>query len=686
MSLLDSDRRGFFKILGATAAATAATGCGSKSDALIPLLVPEHNIPVGEEQWHPAVCTECSAGCGTLVRVMGAERVIDMQGEKVRQRIAAVKKIEGNPLDRVSGGRLCARGQATVQALYHPDRLHEPMKRSGDRGKANFTAVKWQDAVGAISDKIRAADPSRVVFLTGPNQGSRAIGINAFLKAIKAQPASVCSLTDFASEFKAARAFGWDGLPQYDVANATHIFSVGADFLGGWISPVYYARQFGQFRQGRIGVRGTLFHAESRFSNTAMAADKWLPILPGTEPQFIALAAKILLDAKLVPNAAAAPAAFRSADVASLLKACGLDEHRTAPAIREFGSSKSPLMLAGASQVHSNSVDAILASHYFNFMMGVAGKPSHAPGNGGADLNARLANAQIVLVEGTNPAYTHPHLMPAISRAEMIVSFAPILDDTAAWADYILPDNHPLESALAVSPIVSDREGLALAESFLMQLYTTQPVEQTLSQIAPAYKPASLAEIAAPLLKSATYEDAARQGGIWLEPDAKTKPIAPPKSGDVSLASAHFEGDGPLYFQPYLSAKFGDGSASHLPWLQELPDPVSSAIWSVPVEIDPKAAAKLGIRDGDRVRVESPRGSIEAPAFINPAAIPGVVSMAIGAGHTHYGRYASNGGANPLTIATPGAGTKIKLSRVSDEGNLIQFSTQKREKRNYAHR
>ena len=68
--------------------------------------------------------------------------------------------------------------------------------------------------------------------------------------------------------------------------------------------------------------------------------------------------------------------------------------------------------------------------------------------------------------------------------------------------------------------------------------------------------------------------------------------------------------------------------------------------------------------------------------------------MAIGDGHTHFGRYASDRGANPLSILAPrekhrrltmGA-TRVKLSRVSDAGNLIQFSTQKREKREFAHR
>ena len=711
------DRRNFFKIISVSTAGAAATSCGSKTDALIPLLVPEHNIPIGEERWHPAVCTECAAGCGTLARVMGAERVIDVKGEQVRQRVAAVKKIEGNPLDPISGGHLCARGQAVVQALYHPDRLRGAMKRQGDRGKAAFAAVTWDDAVAAVSEKIRAADPSRIVFLTGPNAGVRSSAIQGFLKAIKAPAASVCSLADFAIERKAAEiALGWKGLPVYDISNATHVLGVGADFLGGWASPVYYARQFGHFRQGRTGIRGTLFQADSRFSITATAADRWLPIAPGSEPQFIAAVARILIDAKLAPNLSALPAAvaqaFRSADIAALLKACGLEEKRTLPMILEFGASHAPLVVAGASAVHTNSLDAVIASHYLNLMLGNVGKPGGvlAPAASAVtieatDLSGRLANAQIILIDGANPAYVLPKtsgVIDALNRADAVISFAPLVDDSAAYADYILPDHHALESAVAIAPLVSDRTAIAAAEPFVEPLYDTRAVEKTLADIAAklnaTYTATTPADLIKPLLKGeATYAESVRQGGIWLDPDPKPAPAKPGK--DVTLSAAAFEGDAaqfPLFFQPYLSLQFHDGASSHLPWMQELPDPASSAIWGLPAEIDPATAVHLGIKEGDLVRIESAHGAIEAPAFIHPAAIPGVVSMAIGGGHTHYGRYGSGHGANALSILsasvekTTGAAatgaTRVKLSRVSETGNLIQFSTQKREKKGFAQR
>ena len=245
------DRRNFFKVLSATSAGVAGS-CGKNGDKLIPLLVPEREIVPGEEQWHPAACDGCIAGCGTLVRIMEGVRGIEHKGEQLRERIACIKKIEGNPLDPVSGGRLCGRGQASVQSLYHPDRLRGPMKRIGDRGKGQFAAASWDEAIAWASEKMRVADPDRILFLTGPAVGTRSLAVQRFMHALGAPAPVVCSLADFAVEREAAEmVFGWRGLPVYDLAHAHHALGVGADFLGGWVSPVYYGRQFGHFRQGR---------------------------------------------------------------------------------------------------------------------------------------------------------------------------------------------------------------------------------------------------------------------------------------------------------------------------------------------------------------------------------------------------------------------------------------------------
>jgi anaerobic selenocysteine-containing dehydrogenase len=712
------DRRNFFKILSASSAALGA--CGGKADKAIPLLVPEHEIVPGEEQWHPAVCAGCGAGCATVVRIMEGIRTVERNGEQFRQRIAAIKKIEGNPLDPISGGHLCARGQASVQSLYHPDRLRGPMKRTGRRGQAQFAAVSWNDAVAQVAEKlaqVRSADPAGIVFLARGQAGTRSLAITRFTQALGAPAPVVCSIADHEAERKAAEmVFGWMGLPVYDLSRAYYTLGVGADFLGGWASPVYYARQFGEFRQGRRQIRGQLVQAESRLSVTAAAADCWLPLRPGTEPQFLGAVGRLLLDSRLARNAEGLPQpvarVFREADPARLLAACGLDEKRVRQIVQELAESEAPLVLAGASIPQKNSVDAIVASHYVNLMLGNVGKPggvlapagtAQPPGN--RAIVQALSQARIVFIDGANPVYTMPRsvrVADALARAELVVSFGTFPDDSSAWADIVLPDHHELESGMALLPAVSTQQAVAVSTPFVEPLYDTHAVETTLAELATKIgaecPPVTPKDIVQPLLAgSITYDDVAREGGIWLDPPPHTPPR--PNAVTLDFAPARFEGDPaqyPYHFQPYLSLQFHDGSGAHLPWLQELPDPTSSSIWGLPVEIDPGTAGKLRVANGDMVRVESPYGSLEAPAYVHPGAIPGVVSMAIGDGHEHFTRYASGRGANPLSILAPvwdtstgvliSGATRVRLARTGGRRALTQFSTQDRQERGFDER
>ena len=209
-----------------------------------------------------------------------------MEGERggIRKRCApadrSYKEDRGNTLDPISGGRLCARGQAAVQGLYHPDRLRGPMKRAGDRGSAQFTPVSWDDAMSAVAAKI-TGDAVNLIF-NRPKQRFPFASYRAF-SASPAPPAAISSVSDFAVERWAAEAaFGWKGLPVYDIANARHVLSVGADFLGGWTSPVSTRAS------SAISARAGPGFAEAsctpnRGSLTASSADRWLPVRPGME-------------------------------------------------------------------------------------------------------------------------------------------------------------------------------------------------------------------------------------------------------------------------------------------------------------------------------------------------------------------------------------------------------------------
>jgi anaerobic selenocysteine-containing dehydrogenase len=331
--------------------------------------------------------------------------------------------------------------------------------------------------------------------------------------------------------------------------------------------------------------------------------------------------------------------------------------------------------------------------------------PSDIPETG--NITDALRHARILLLDGENPIYSLPAASgaaQALSDLEMIVSFGAFIDDSAAYADMILPGHHPLESAAAVLPPVSPRPAITVAIPFVQPLYNTRPIEQSLGDIARkvgvAFEAATPEKFVQPSLPpDRTFDDVARQGGLWLDQKAEAAHLKP-RAEKLEWSDAVFAGapdQFPLHFQPYLSLQYHDGRAANLPWMQELPDPVSSSMWGLPVEIDLQTAARLNVATGDWVQVESAAGSLEAPAYVHPGALPGVVSMAIGQGHAHYGRYASGRGANPLSILAPvlenstGApalgATRVRLARLErKQPELIQFSPRDREQGPWGYR
>jgi molybdopterin-containing oxidoreductase family iron-sulfur binding subunit len=104
-----------------------------------------------------------------------------------------------------------------------------------------------------------------------------------------------------------------------------------------------------------------------------------------------------------------------------------------------------------------------------------------------------------------------------------------------------------------------------------------------------------------------------------------------------------------------------------------MPDPMTSVVWGSWVEINPKTAKGLGIREGDLVVIESPSATVKAPAYLHAGIRPDTVSIPVGQGHSLYGRYAEKRGVNPLELlpvkVEPNSGvfalnsTRVKLSR-----------------------
>ena len=166
-------------------------------------------------------------------------------------------------------------------------------------------------------------------------------------------------------------------------------------------------------------------------------------------------------------------------------------------------------------------------------------------------------------------------------------------------------------------------------------------------------------------------EKALQRGGLFGEsPPARSSPrasaVALPKPAERPVG-----GDPkafPLALHLYPSIAFYDGRGANLPWLQEMPDAISTAVWRNWVEVNPKTAEGLGLAEGDGVTVTSPAGKITAHVAFNPGIAPDVAAMPLGQGHTRYGKYANGRGENPITLLPAGEtfalqGTRVVLAK-----------------------
>jgi molybdopterin-containing oxidoreductase family iron-sulfur binding subunit len=122
------------------------------------------------------------------------------------------------------------------------------------------------------------------------------------------------------------------------------------------------------------------------------------------------------------------------------------------------------------------------------------------------------------------------------------------------------------------------------------------------------------------------------------------------------VADSVFAGDEeqyPFYLVPYESNALSDGRGANQPLLQETPDPMTTARWNSWVELNPDTAHEIGVSDNDLVRVISPTAQVDLPVVIYPAIRPDVVAIPTGQGHTDYGRFAGDRGANVIQLISP---------------------------------
>jgi Fe-S-cluster-containing dehydrogenase component len=146
------------------------------------------------------------------------------------------------------------------------------------------------------------------------------------------------------------------------------------------------------------------------------------------------------------------------------------------------------------------------------------------------------------------------------------------------------------------------------------------------------------------------------QGGVWRDVPAVA---VSPNPGRIDPAPARLEGADGFALLAYPSFRFYDGRSASRSWLQEIPDTMTQAAWDAWVEVNTESAAKLGIRQGDVVRVTSSHGAIEVPAYLSATIHPAAVAVPIGHRYAPYHlrlKYVqpTGGSTNPMALL-PGA-------------------------------
>lgn len=666
-------RRNFLKIAGA-ASAVGAAGCADspRQNVLQNLHGAPNQVP-GIAVWYRSTCTECSAGCGIEVRTREGRAV----------------KIEGSRENPINRGGLCAVGQASLQDLYDPDRVREPLIKSSEGGKTVWKPIAWSDAYEKIAT-VLADKKGKKALVTGEVSGAllELIGTwtsNNGVKHVMYEPLSPVG------EARASELiYGSYGIPSYSFDKAEVILNFGADFLETWVSPCEYARDWSATRRSKMPAR--VFHVEPRLSLTGANADTWVKCAPGSELSVALAVLKLLVER----GRGAGTDAFNGASsmtsnlsLEEVSEKSGVTRPQLLLMVDALSRSTASLVLSGGTASQSSNGPALhVVSALINVLLGNVGKTvdlsrMRKPASDARAMQAlvqemRKGEHTLLCIDRSNPAFTLPEGVGfgyGAKSVKLVVSFSNKLDETAQLADLILPASTSLESWGDARPMpgvygliqpamtpVFDTKSLG---DMLVDFINGMRQEDTIEKVKTFkdYLQASWRKVHASLGSGESFEtfwDKAVERGGYFEALSGQSPAPRLDSRVFSMKfdePARYQESGSessLVVYPYASIKTFDGRSANRPWLQELPDPVTQVIWDAWAEMHPATARRFGLGHGDIATLRNGNGEINVPVYVTEFVHEGIVAVPLGQGHESFGRYAEQvGGANVYNLISP---------------------------------
>ena len=656
------DRRKFLSVAGVAGAGTAVlAGCSTDRIAkLVPYMVGNEDEVPGIATYYASTCTECPAGCSLHVKTREARAI----------------KLEGNPASPINRGALCARGQAGLQGLYNPGRLDGPRARNED---GSFRSISWDEAIQLLTQHIGTAGV-RLAAISGAGAGTFSDLLADWVGALGGRLTRYQAFDNEALRAANRLVFARDEVPTYDFAGAEYILSFGTDFLETWLGQVENQRGFAEahgFADGRMAKH---VYLGQRMDLTGMNADEWHAVRPGAEAVVALAMANVVLSER---NRAPADAGILRSLLArytpeAAAEQSGLGSEVIRTLAREFASHTGLAVAGGIAGQHRGATDTCAAVNILNYVAGNVGRTilfgaGRPQGDGYGAMEETVAalesgSVDVLIVHEANPVHTVPRnagFAPAMARAGFSVSTSPVMDDTAALCDLIVPDLHALERWDDLRP----RAGVhALIQPVMMPVRGGRATGDVLLEVARGVEGPLAAFGAASFedhLKSrwqelgaargrhdfrAFWTESLARGGLFEDVPAGSPVRLAPGARNIGAAPAEFDGDGRFVFLPYASSMLYDGRGANKPWLLENPDPVTKITWQSWIEMHPETARDLDVREGEVVTLVSPHGTIEAPVYPYAGLHPGVVASPMGLGHSAYGQYAEGRGVNALDL------------------------------------
>jgi molybdopterin-containing oxidoreductase family iron-sulfur binding subunit len=683
MPELGNNRRDFLKLMGFSIAAASLAACEAPIKKAIPYLNKPEELDPSIPNYYASTYYQGGDYASILVKTR--------EGRPI--------KIDGNKLSKISMGGTSSRAQASVLDLYDDNRYRGFVRKDGKFADTADERVKQNEAIDKeIMSKLASARNIRIVSPTIISPSTKKAIEDFKAKYPSAQHVMYDAISADSILKANEESFGKAMLPTYDFKNAKVIVSFGADFLGTWISPTEFSRQYAQNRKVSKESREMSRHYqfESNLSLSGANADYRTPIRPSQEGLVVASLYKKITGSDK----------FADAVIDKMLDKVA----------KELKANKGKSLVISGSrdksvQVVINAINNALSNYGTTID---TSKPSYVlQGDDQAmdkfisDVKGGSINA--VIFYGANPVYNHARgseLKDALSKVKGVkISFADKPDETASLCDYVCPDSHYLESWSDAEP----RQGhYSLIQPTITPLFDTRQAQESLLiwadiktsfyDLIRAYWQAN----AFPTQKEyASFDDFWRislYNGIFDTMGKVSTPVTKENKAEdgeeitpIVVGGGNFAGNvnaamtaiSKTYKSPsnkielslYEKVAIGAGTQGNNPWLQEMPDPITKACWGNYVAVSQKLAEEMSLSQNDVVKVEGKGYSVELPILIQPGQAQKTASIALGYGREVAGKVGNKVGVSVFPWLKEKGIIEVTLTKTGKQDPIAQTQT-----------